>query len=691
MGTILLITLTWAGALVIAQAPEPLPVPTSQRPTFRADTDIVHVDVSVLDAKRRPVRGLSAADFTVLEDGRARPIAAFAPVELPGPSRREPDAAAWTRDVPRDLVTNDIPREGRLVVIVFDRTIRFEDHLPARRIAVAAVDALDEGDMAALVFTSQFSNGGKAVDFTTDRAKLRAAIAQPFAVMPHAIPNVGFNFNGVMIDDPDGLESGDCMCGTCVSEAIARIADTVRDLPARTKTLLFIGTYYPGIQGAYAPRPDLRSVVSSAQARRSATIGPVAVGPGGPNPCWRPSKDARDAMVRATGLANLRVHVLDPAGLETPGNSPLGGGTDLTTGVARSITRLTSLSSLADLTGGRVVMNTNAPEILVPGVLEESGSYYLLGFERASRTADGKVHRIEVKVRGRGLSVRARSGYIAPSAEKTARIASDEKSPADRAILGVLPETQLRLGVSVASFAEDDDHSLTTVTIRAERPAVASDATAAPSTRRTNVLVGAFDRHGNSVASAQQAVDLVGQTSTRTIRYETVSHLTLKPGHYDLRVAATDSMTQQTGSVHTTIDVPDLSGGGLHVSDLVLSQPTEATSPLEGRLREVLPIVPTPARTFSRTDTPSAFVRVYQGGRSALAAIPIELRILDVTDRMVIESKTTLTASRFDAGRSADYQFDLPLAGLAPGEYLLKVSAASGDDTRARSLRFRVQ
>ena len=44
---------------------------------------MVRLDVSVLDKDRRPVRNLTAADFTVLEEGEPRPIVAFSAVDVP--------------------------------------------------------------------------------------------------------------------------------------------------------------------------------------------------------------------------------------------------------------------------------------------------------------------------------------------------------------------------------------------------------------------------------------------------------------------------------------------------------------------------------------------------------------------------------------------------------------------------------
>src|SRR6478672_5405585 len=134
-------------------------LPVTPQPTFRSGVDVVQVDVSVLDKERRPVRGLSENDFTILEDGKPRPVVAFVPVNLSAPSQ-EPPSAPWVRDAPADVTTNSVRPEGRLVVIMFDWSIRFLDQVLARRIATAAVDQLPPGALASVVFTNAFGHAG---------------------------------------------------------------------------------------------------------------------------------------------------------------------------------------------------------------------------------------------------------------------------------------------------------------------------------------------------------------------------------------------------------------------------------------------------------------------------------------------------------------------------------------------------
>src|SRR5687767_8311132 len=156
------------GALALsvrAQAP-------ASQPVFRSGTDLVQVDVSVLDGRRRPVRGLSAADFTVLEDGQPREIQAFSEVDLP--SGQAPGEAAWTRQVPSDVSSNAVgQQQGRLVIVVMDRSIPVgEPTLTARRIAMQIVNELGPDDLAAVVSTAN----GATQNLTANRPRLLRAI-----------------------------------------------------------------------------------------------------------------------------------------------------------------------------------------------------------------------------------------------------------------------------------------------------------------------------------------------------------------------------------------------------------------------------------------------------------------------------------------------------------------------------------
>jgi len=202
------------------------PPPTAPQPTFHGGTDLVQVDVSVLDGHRRPIRGLTAQDFTVFEDGQPREIQAFTEVYLPDRLQRRD--AAWTHDMPSDVATNQTAREeGRLVVIVLDRTIPVgQPEVTARRIAIAAVNQLGPGDLAAVVST----NNGAAQNLTSDHAKLLRAInasdlASDISDDAREIEASVFALTGRTWSE---LNDGRCQCGLCVLDTITTSASRSR-------------------------------------------------------------------------------------------------------------------------------------------------------------------------------------------------------------------------------------------------------------------------------------------------------------------------------------------------------------------------------------------------------------------------------------------------------------------------------
>jgi len=88
-----------------------------QRPRFTSNVDVVSVDVNVIANDGRPVRDLTAGDFTVTVDGQRRSIVSAQFISLTAPPAT-PDAPAPSSP---DYSTNVAATPGRLIAVVLDR------------------------------------------------------------------------------------------------------------------------------------------------------------------------------------------------------------------------------------------------------------------------------------------------------------------------------------------------------------------------------------------------------------------------------------------------------------------------------------------------------------------------------------------------------------------------------------------
>jgi hypothetical protein len=130
-------------------------------------------------------------------------------------------------------------------------------------------------------------------------------------------------------------------------------------------------------------------------------------------------------IVGAAARTNTAVYTWDPRGVAAfefsePGVSLVAD--------RRSLQDTTeSLRTIAGETGGRAIVNTNDPLVLMRQMLVDSTTYYLLGFTSIDGPRDGKFHEISVRVKRKGIEVRARKGYWAYSPEDVARAARPDK------------------------------------------------------------------------------------------------------------------------------------------------------------------------------------------------------------------------------------------------------------------------
>ena len=294
-----------------------------------------------------------------------------------------------------------------------------------------------------------------------------------------------------------------------------------------------------------------------------------------------------------------------------------------------------------------------------------------------------------------GVSVRTRSGYFEPG-RAAASGAAKRKAPnvLMGAMAGFFPSTDVPMRVTAAPFAAASGRQAAVAIVLGLQPVRPPGAGAGTATstepENVEVLVSAYDLLGTLRGSDRfrARVRLRPGAGDRDT-FEVLSRLDLRPGRYQLRLAAT--VRGKAGSVYHDVEVPDFTASPLSLSGVAIAADPAVASAPKDRLRSVIPIAPTARRDFARTDRVTAFLRVYQGGRGALAQVAIRSRILDGSGAEVFQSARTLDAAAFGAARSADYSLDLPVAGLQPGPHLLTIEATMGARTGRREVTFVVR
>jgi VWFA-related protein len=616
------------------------------RDTFRGGTDLVTLDVTVLDGDRRPIRGLTADDFVILDGGEPRPVEAFSAVELPSPPTASPSSLPFAAVAP-DVAGNE-PAEGRLVAILLDRSIPYGwPTFAARRIARAAVDALGPGDRAAVIHTGV----GLPQEFTSDRRRLLAAIDAPSVGLTLAQP------------DPETLQpefqTGECQCGVCTLDAMTHVALAVERAPERQKLLLFIGGGLP--------------------------LAVASVDHGSDN-CSVYVQSATHRMLQATQRAHLTVHAFDPNGLNPPADARAQAillAHRILAGVPGSQAALQApdaLLALAAKTGGRAVLNSNEPEHELPAIFNETSAYYVVGFAPSPTGVPGAFRSVKISVRRSGARVRTRSGYYVPGGTPDV-----PATPADLlvdAVRDLLPHPGVRLQLDPLPFPSSTPGADISFVLRVNR---SEDHTDAP----VEILGAVYGANGHAVASDRHSVQPEGRTDAFE---ETFTLHVPSPGTYQVRVAALDD--GRTGSVYTFADVPDfrrvpvsLSGVGIHLDGSRSETIGESTQ--TGRASSTVARL-TIARAFRTTDYAAALAYVCQSIESAPKPVTASGTVFDTTGQSVLRRVDTLQPASFAASGCASYQVGLPLDHLGPGEYVLTIDVSLGASNDSRSVRFRV-
>jgi len=394
-------------------APQPPPAAPF---TESIDVRVVNVEAVVTDRKGERVRGLTAADFRLLVDGKEVPVDYFSEIAdgatLPAPPAVRQEGEPQPAPLPA--------QSGRNLLIFIDDSFS----IAAQRDRVLQgieqdLARLGPGDRLALVAFDGMKLT-KICDWTADRAAQAAAFAA--ARRRPARGHLVLAERRWLLDDMEivreALESDTEGKGTL-------------DLPSSGPAAeMAVRASQNGAALGYGSPQQYSWLVRAADAAAAAVRGFPPPPPGRKlllllSGGW-PTPGLVAPLAQEANRLGYTIYPVDVPGIDlmrlvgdAERDRPTSAG-ETFTGAWESGSHRT-LELLAEATGGRAALNSARLDALARAV-EDTGSYYWLGFTPAWR-ADDRRHSIRLEARRPGLAVRSRLGFsdLSPRTEEALR------------------------------------------------------------------------------------------------------------------------------------------------------------------------------------------------------------------------------------------------------------------------------
>ena len=621
--------------------------------TFKAQSDLVLVNVTARDKKGNLVRDLKRADFTVFEDGQPQSISSFdlenTAIEPVGPSQE-----ATTVPINAAVLTSDTEpppqavRDHRWVVVFFDfGSMQPDDSQRAIDAALHYVDQqMTTSDLVSIVTYS--SSLQVAQDFTTDRKALRTALNNLSAVEGEGLaagatgdsdgtPDTGEAFT------PDDTEYN--LFNTDMKlQAIASLAKALSTMQQRKCVLYFSGGLSgTGVDNQAQLRAAINMAVRANVSLYSVDIrGLQALPPGG---------TAQNASLRGTAAYS---------------------GAAIQNALNQNFASQETLVSLAHDTGGKAFLDSNDFGQAFTTVQKDTESYYIIGYRSSNRAMDGRYRHITVKINRPDVKLDFRAGYYAPR-DWTHFTREDRERQLDDEMLSELPNTDLSLYLAAAYFRMAEGRFYLATSLVVPGSAIPFTTAADKDKATLDVLGEAFDKTtrlpvGTIRETVKVAAEMTQQVRRRNIQYE--SGFLLPAGTYHLKMVVRENQTGKLGSFETDVTVPDLKKAPLKMSSVVLAtQPGAKPKP-----PSPLPVVPNVAHVFSADQPLYLYYEVYDPARKPdmrlLTSIQFFRGKVKAYETPLVEAKELNTPQR----KAATFEIEVPAAQLRPGWYTCQIN-----------------
>jgi VWFA-related protein len=383
-----------------------------------ARVSVVEVPVSVTGRDGKRLKGLTAADFELEEDGRRQTITSVDVVDL----ARHPGGEASS-----DL----LPLARRHFLFLFDFTFATPNETARSREAAARFvggGGLSPDDLAAVATLSAEKGARLELTFTSDRGQIIKAIQGVGLPSPTDRQNDPLAFAFSLPGDPRqilqeaytpklnvvdadstqkiiaaiGQRVGDDYTVTRVQRHLSDMSSlaTALDLVRGRKTVLYFSEGFDSrlLFGSIAHEKSLEQTLADNDAMTSGAAWSIDVDRRYAN---APMQRQLSGLTEVLRRADCVVYPIDIAGLRESGDGPLG----------QSGRGEDFLFALARGTGGELLQNGNDLNEQIARIAERTSLVYVLTYRPASESREGAYHALRVRTRVKGARVSARAGY----------------------------------------------------------------------------------------------------------------------------------------------------------------------------------------------------------------------------------------------------------------------------------------
>jgi VWFA-related protein len=666
------LTLLLATAALFAQQAGDIPV-------FRAESNLVILNVFARAKDGKAIEGLKADDFAIVEDGKPQKISVFEFQRLNAPTvegavATEPAATPAQTEL-RTRAQQIMEgakrfRDRRLIVLLFDMSsLEIIDQVRALQSAEEYIrkQMAPEDMVSILSFGASLKT---AQEFTDDKDLLIAALkkfkpgeASDFAQKGETEVDSSDTASFALDETEFNIFNTDRRLS-----ALETAANSLLALPEKKALVYFSsGVSKTGSEN----ESQLRSTLNAA-IRSNVSFYPV---------------DVRGLMA------------LPPGGDASTGAS---GGSGLFSGSTQNKQRQNftsqqdTLDTLASETGGKALLDSNDLTQGIRMAQADISSYYIVGYYSTNPNRDGRFRKVEVKMaKTLQAKIDYRSGYYADKEFKDFNSSEKEKQLEDALMLGD-PVTDLPLALEVNHFRLSAGRWFVPVAVKLPGSAVPLRKKGGAETTDFDFIGEVRDEKGARISAVRDAIKVklpeAGSLAKRSLVYDT--GFTLGSGKYKIKLLVRENQTGRMGTFETSFIVPAEKTATTSeplVSSLVLASQREPVSAAVGvadkraasrqgnhpLVRDGQKLVPSVTRAFRRDQTLYVYLEVYSPGVEAESRKPSVAATVGfyAGNKKVFESAAIRSSDWLDGrGKTVPLQLQLSLKDLPAGNYTTQVN-----------------